>query len=293
MEHEEQLAWEARAGRLAAAAAFAAGLLIFAGYVYLPAVTGGLPEDADDYLREAEREPTHFIVSGVIIAVATLLVFPALAFLFRATRHRRPGLAPTALLMLGFGTLAFSIVAVWQPIETTQLAKDFFPFQPAEDAGSITDPDEYLEAVSPEEAAEEARRDALPGVVAGLAIGGTIALAFSFVMISLNAMRVGLLSRFMGVLGIIVGVLYVIPLGVEILPLYWFVALGLLFLGRLPGGRGPAWQTGEAIPWPGAAEQREEIERRRAERELEERATADPEPETPRRASRKRRKKRR
>ena len=72
------------------------------------------------------------------------------------------------------------------------------------------------------------------------------------IMIALNAMRAGLLSRFMGILGIFVGVVLVIPLGVQILQLFWFAALGLLFLGRWPGGRGPAWETGEAIPWPGA-----------------------------------------
>jgi hypothetical protein len=112
------------------------------------------------------------------------------------------------------------------------------------------------------------------------------------IMISLNAMRAGLFSRLMGILGIFVGVLLVIPLGVQILQLFWFGALGLLFLNRWPGGRGPAWQTGEAIPWPGAAEQREEIERRRAEREGVQDPPPEPEePQEPRPASRKRRKK--
>jgi hypothetical protein len=111
-------------------------------------------------------------------------------------------------------------------------------------------------------------------------------------MIALNAMRAGLLSRFMGILGIFVGILLVIPLGIPILQLFWFGALGLLLLNRWPGGRGPAWQTGEAMPWPGAAEQREEIERRRAEREGVQEPPAESEPEEERPASRKRRKKR-
>jgi hypothetical protein len=82
---------------------------------------------------------------------------------------------------------------------------------------------------------------------------------------------------------------------VQILQLFWFAALGMLFLDRWPGGRGPAWQTGEAIPWPGAAEQREEIERRRAEREGLIEAPPEPEAEAaePRPKSRKRRKKQR
>jgi hypothetical protein len=86
-------------------------------------------------------------------------------------------------------------------------------------------------------------------------------------MVSLNAMRAGLLSRFMGILGIIVGVFYALPqLGGPILQLFWMPALGLLFLNRWPGGRGPAWETGAEEPWPSAAQLRaEQMADRRAE----------------------------
>ena len=69
----------------------------------------------------------------------------------------------------------------------------------------------------------------------------------------LHAMRVGLLTRFMGTLGMALGVSIVL---VALFPLLLYVvALGLLFVGRLPGGRPPAWEAGEAIPWmaPGQA----------------------------------------
>ena len=280
MDHDEQLAWEARAGKPAAVAAFAAALVGFTSGIYLQAAIGGA-SDADEYLREAERQPADFIISGILLAVGSVLIVPVLAYLFRATRHRRPELMPAALYLAALGAVTIAVVAVWRYVEITNIAEEFFPF----------------DGTDPEEAAEDELRDALPPAVQGVGIGGTLALAFAVVMISLNAMRAGLLSRFMGILGIFVGVVLVIPLGVQILQLFWFAALGLLFLDRWPGGRGPAWQTGEAIPWPGAAEQREEIERRRAEREglLEPPAdAAEPaEPETPRPASRKRRKKKR
>ena len=32
--------------------------------------------------------------------------------------------------------------------------------------------------------------------------------------------------------------------------MFWLGALGGLFPGRWPGGRGPAWETGEPDPWP-------------------------------------------
>lgn len=279
MEHEEQLAWEARAGKPAAAAAFAAALLSFVSGIYLQAAIGGTTE-ADEYLREAERQPADFILTGVLLALASLLIIPVLAYLYRATRYRLPTLMPASLYLAGLGAATIAVVAVWRYVELPNVAEDFFPYQ-----GQDADED-----------AEDAIREALPPAAQGLGLGGTVALAFAVVMISLNAMRAGLLSRFMGVIGIFIGVLYVIPLGVQVLQLFWFAALGLLFLGRWPGGRGPAWQTGEATPWPGAAEQRAEMERRRAEAEgvVEPEAPAEPpEPEHPRRASRKRRKKRR
>ena len=75
-------------------------------------------------------------------------------------------------------------------------------------------------------------------------------------MLSLNAMRAGLLSRFMGILGIIAGVLVVIPiLPGAFIQLFWIVALGMLFLGRWPNGRGPAWDVVDPVPWPTAADQ--------------------------------------
>ena len=87
------------------------------------------------------------------------------------------------------------------------------------------------------------------GVVATAAgFAGTLAIAFSYVIIALNAMRAGLLSRFMGVLGIGVGALIVLPLlpqGLPIVQMFWLGALGALFLGRWSGGRGPAWETGD------------------------------------------------
>jgi hypothetical protein len=108
-------------------------------------------------------------------------------------------------------------------------------------------------------------------------------------------MRSGLLSRFMGVLGIIVGVLLVLPLvpgGQVFIQAFWVFALGLLFVGRWPGGRGPAWETVEAIPWPSAAQVRDAalLEERAAEA-TEEAEAEKPEEEQP--VKRKRKKKRR
>jgi hypothetical protein len=61
-------------------------------------------------------------------------------------------------------------------------------------------------------------------------------------------MRMGLLSRFWGSLGMALGVAALLLL-VQFC-LIFFIYFGLLLIGKLPGGRPPAWAAGEAVPWP-------------------------------------------
>jgi hypothetical protein len=64
-------------------------------------------------------------------------------------------------------------------------------------------------------------------------------------------MRLGLLTRFMGVLGIALGPALVLGFGLYVLPV-WLIGLGVLFAGYWPRGLPPAWSTGRAVPWPSA-----------------------------------------
>jgi hypothetical protein len=116
-----------------------------------------------------------------------------------------------------------------------------------------------------------------------LGLPGALALALAIVFVSLNSMRVGLLTRFMGVLGIITGVLQILPFGgpLPVVQCFWLVMLAVLFSGRWPGGRPPAWQSGNAEPWPSSAEIRERRARAAAERRgepYEPPASEEPEP---------------
>jgi len=68
-------------------------------------------------------------------------------------------------------------------------------------------------------------------------------------MIALNAMRTGLLTRMLGYIGIAAGAVMVLfPL--PIVQIFWLASLGFVLLGRWPGGDTPAWETGQAVPWP-------------------------------------------
>ena len=88
---------------------------------------------------------------------------------------------------------------------------------------------------------------------------GELVLAVGFVLVSLQAMRAGLLTRFMGYLGIIAGILVLFVITpVPIVQAYWLVGLGVLFAGRWPSGMPPAWQTGRVERWPSSQELREQ-----------------------------------
>lgn len=87
----------------------------------------------------------------------------------------------------------------------------------------------------------------------GLELAARLGLIIGMVYVSLQALRAGLLTRFSGSLGIALGAAAIlIPPVVFFAAVMWafFLGyLGFLFLGRLPNGRPPAWETGEAIPW--------------------------------------------
>jgi hypothetical protein len=88
--------------------------------------------------------------------------------------------------------------------------------------------------------------------------------AVGYVLVSLNAMRVGLLSRFMGYLGIFAGILTIAAITpVPVVAGYWLVALAVLFLGRWPTGTPPSWRSGKAEPWPSTQQLREDAARQR------------------------------
>ena len=76
-----------------------------------------------------------------------------------------------------------------------------------------------------------------------------LVLAVGMIFVSNHAMRVGLLTKLFGFLGIISGAMLVIC-ALPVVHAFWLSGLGMLYLGRWPGGDLPAWKTGKAEPWP-------------------------------------------
>jgi hypothetical protein len=277
---DETLADESRRRTRAAATATAAGVLTIASGALAAIVYSDKPTvPVLDALRERlssslpqpglkvrqalfyDDNAVQVVLVSLLLALAALLMGLALAHLYRSTKARRREVPRAAVIAAIAGGVLVAVaelaLAISIVVEVRALA----------DAAQPT---------------AEAARDALlppTALAAGLMRQlGVFLLGFAFIVIALNAMRVGLLTRFMGVLGIIVGVLFIVPLGASlpIVQAFWLVALGALFLGVWPPGMPPAWAAGEARPWPSQQELREQ--------RLARRGAGAEEPRPPRRA---------
>lgn len=100
-----------------------------------------------------------------------------------------------------------------------------------------------------DDAATDARSEAsTAAAVSGFGIAGALGLAVALFYVGLWSMRTGLIGRFWASLGMALGI--AIIFGLFPLALVWFLYVALLIGGWVPGGRPPAWEAGEAVPWP-------------------------------------------
>ena len=250
MTPQEQLEWEARTSRPAGIAAIVSAVAGMIGLVYGNATLASAGGDDTDTAFLVHHHAGALVVTAVLEAISVLLLAGALAYLFRVASYRIERIQSFALPSLFAGAAAYAIVLIAQQIAFINAENDVV---------------KRLQAnpVSPTRANDLVKHQLTHGAVATttwIQLAAGLVLAIGVVLIAQAARRSGLLSNFLGILGIIVGVLLFVPLfgRPPVLAYFWTIALGFLFLDRWPQGRGPAWESGEAIPWPTAAEMREQ-----------------------------------
>ena len=302
---QEQLDREARMRPRAAAASALSAILIIGGPVFAQNQLADSPRpwliDSLDRLDEGQaigREPSlrlpffDFVrdnmstlaINALLIGASVLLLGGVMLFLARATKARGGALPRVAPALPLIGAVPFAIGGL---ITNTLGTGEHY--------------DRILEARTVDGIA--AVNDS-PGTMLNLGQSvtgiGAITLAVGIVLVCLHAMRVGLLTRFLGVLGILVGVIIgfspFLGAGFSPVQMVWLLALAVLLARRWPGGDPPAWSSGVAVPWPSAVEVREA--RERANRDAApasdpavepERSTSGPSPATSAKKKRKRR----
>ena len=225
----------------AAIAAAIAAVLLLVSQILSQRFGVDFPDKEPAQLAYLDDNGTEYVASALLTGLGSLALGFVLVFLYGATQARRPRLPPVARACAIAGPILLLVANLVSHVLLVSKAHDFV-------GGS-----DRSVAAAKDVFEETALRVPL---YAGLA--GSIALAFAIVIITLNAMRAGLLTRFMGVLGIIVGGLMIIPIGpLPIVQTFWLAALAVLLSGRWPRGLPPAWERGEAVPWPTQQELRE------------------------------------
>jgi hypothetical protein len=277
---EQQLAWEARQRPRAGVAAIAAGILLVvsliwaqsalrnlptAGFVtslgqaFKPGPVGDQPSLLTPVFQYYVDHKATFIGSTLLQTLGYLALAWTLTFLGVATRARRPEASRIVIYVALIGALLLAVAAVFGEI------------------GRSTAFPAFLDSKRTIDDARDIGTNALVAVSQLLEQLVPLLLGAGILLIALNAMRVGLLTRFLGILGMIAGALTVFQQFFVFAPFilaFWLVATGLMELNIGPGGAPPAWRTGKAEPWPS---QREVAEARRG-------AAARPQKQQPERA---------
>jgi hypothetical protein len=251
---ERQLAVEGAQRVRVAACSLTAGLFFFGGQLWVAVIGAkeptvgilqglapafkGLAAAAVDPRTVHEQFLVHhqfsLIAAFVISNLGVLGMIWPLRYLAAAERDRSPAPSKVTAQLALYGPIMLAV------------------FLPAFEVSLILGAHSYLSHTARDAAAITAATAGGLRVAFQLILTlGTLSLAAAFVLIPLRAMRVGLLTRMMGIVGIIAGVLFLIPLTplpvIQALWLVFFAAMLLRFGGRpLP----EAWAAGEARPWP-------------------------------------------
>ncbi len=274
--HRSQVTiWEERWRTPTVLTTFAAVALLLASVVIGSSLGGGGEADS---LRSLHDHASTVTLVSVIQALGFLLLAMPLLYLFRAVRERSPRLRAQFLPLVMLAPIALSVAAVLNGVSANEAATAFVEgkgtssltqaeatkecrAEQSDDASAFRDDfgkgSGALSDCATTKIEDDKAEDAIKGtsirkVAEGIQFGGLLALAFALIYSCLNGMRVGLLTRFWGALGIAIGAASIF--GLFQLGIIWFIYFGLLVAGWLPGGRPPAWEAGEAVPWPSPGE---------------------------------------
>jgi hypothetical protein len=230
----------------AVASLAAVGFVLAAVFVATQSVGTGSGDSS--LLRHVEGHQTAQIVSSVLQAIGVGLLAAPLLYLFRAAGARSATMRGQLVGVVVAAPLFLSLLAILSGISTVHAATDFV----TNDVPRLLAHKVALSGNRADKVASDAISTApLRPLAAGFGLAGQLGFLVAMVYTCLHAMRVGLLSRFWGSLGMALGAVSFIFFQFALL---WFVYLGILLIGRLPGGRPPAWAAGEAIPWPSPGE---------------------------------------
>jgi hypothetical protein len=203
-----------------------------------PAVSPRTPE-----VKFISHHAFSLIAGGTLAAISFGVLTLILLLLLDATRFRRPETWGPARIVVIVGGVGSAIISIAREVVSAIQSHSF-----------AVGHDHSIQA------AENALSSgALNSIVNYVGLLATLALTVGMIATLLNALRVGLVVRWMGILGMFAAVITFAPLlgeEGEIILAFWMVMMGVLYIGKWPNGEPPAWAAGEARPWPSQARTR-------------------------------------
>ena len=241
------LAWEERWSRPVALATLASILLIVVAIVIASQAVGG-GDGESELLRNVDAHRSAQLLSSILQGIGVGLLAVPLYYLFRAANARSEAMRGQLVGVVIAAPLFLAVLAILSGLSTLHAASDFV----SDEVPRLMAKGVALSSDRANDVASDTITDApLRPLAAGFGIGGQIGFVVAMFYTSLYAMRTGLLTRFWGSLGMALGAVSFIFFQFTLL---WFIYLGFLIAGLVPGGKPPAWSSGEAEPWPSPGE---------------------------------------
>jgi hypothetical protein len=261
----KQTAWELNRRTRLSVPAFAGGFLYLLSAIIITSTLNGLPtvgplqglgpaisgvanppvSPRTDEVKFISHHAFPLIAGSVLAAVAIGALTLILLLLFDAASFRRTTIWRPARLLVLCGGIAVGLASIAHEVVYAIETHNF-----------ATGHDFTRTAVD-----NALTKGTANQVVAYLSLLAGLALVVGMIVVLLNALRTGLIPRWMGILGMFSGLLILLPnvgATLQLIPAFWLVMMGILLAGRWMNGDPPAWEAGEARPWPTRAQMQAE-----------------------------------
>ena len=248
LNREQTLEREQRGARVAGVAAIAAAPFYIVSVVLDQGGAVPLAGVETERYRAIDGAATDLLLSVVLRSVAFFLLLFPLLYLFRAAQARSARVSAPMVGFVFIGPILLAAQGVFAWIAQTSVASDFVA-----QSGAGGDIYTLLDDLAENSVAFDIAQNLLFPALLGLIV--------VMVYVPLQALRVGLLTRFFATLGMALGAsaLFIVPAISLLALMLWFGWLGLTILDKMRKGRPPAWDAGVAMPWPKPGEQAQPV----------------------------------
>lgn len=230
---------ENRLGRIAGAAGLLSVVVTFAALPIGARDAGQTAGESDDrtFLLDIGASGDGQLAALILRVAGLALVMGLVFFLYDAIKRRSPTHYRWLPLLGAASIVVLTICTIYTFFQVRDIGREFIGSGPR----TLDRAQDLLEA-----GRQEGLRRFVNVVqgISGLLFGVWISIT------SLEAMRVGLLTRFLGVFGIGTGLASAV--GIPVAPalfIAWIGSVAFLAIGYWPGGRPPAWDSGRAVGW--------------------------------------------